>query len=149
MKETSTRPSYRTAFPRTEETTWYLVDAADQPVGRVATRIARLVLGKESTAYAPHWDGGQRVVVINAARVRFTGRKWAQKIYYRHSGYIGGLKETKASEMLAKKPEEILRLAVRGMLPKNSLGRRLLKNVRIYAGSEHEHEAQKPQKVEV
>lgn len=149
MNQTSTRPSYRTVFTPAEGNEWFLVDASGKTVGRLASRIAAILLGKNSPAYCPQWDGGQRVVVINAAAVRFTGRKMAQKVYYNHSGYPGGLKETLAEAMMVKKPEEILRLAVRGMLPKNTLGRKLLKNLRIYKDESHEHEAQKPVKVEV
>jgi|UniRef100_A0A7C3SJD0 large subunit ribosomal protein L13 len=124
---------------------WYLVDADGKVVGRLASRIAMVLRGKHKPVFTPHTDTGDFVVVVNADKVRLTGRKLDQKIYYRHSGYMGGLKVTNARTMLKTKPEEILRHAVRGMLPKNSLGRQLLKKLKIYAGAEHPHEAQKPQ----
>jgi large subunit ribosomal protein L13 len=124
---------------------WHLVDADGKVVGRLATRIAMVLRGKHKPAYTPHTDAGDFVVVVNAGKVRFTGAKLDQKMYYRHSGYMGGLKAVSARTMLKKKPEEVLRHAVRGMLPKSSLGRQLLKKLKIYAGAEHPHEAQKPQ----
>lgn len=123
---------------------WYLVDARGQILGRLASRIATLLRGKHKPQFTPHLDTGDFVVVVNAAQVRLTGRKLDQKIYYRHSGYMGGLKETSARTMLQKKPEEVLRLAVKGMLPRNSLGRQQLKKLKIYAGAEHPHQAQQP-----
>jgi large subunit ribosomal protein L13 len=124
---------------------WHLVDADGKVVGRLATRIAMVLRGKHKPVFTPHADTGDFVVVVNADKVRFTGSKLDQKMYYRHSGYMGGLKATSARQMLKKKPEEVLRHAVRGMLPKNSLGRQLLKKLKIYAGAEHPHEAQQPQ----
>jgi large subunit ribosomal protein L13 len=124
---------------------WHLVDADGKVVGRLATRIAMVLRGKHKPVFTPHADTGDFVVVVNADKVRFTGGKLDQKMYYRHSGYMGGLKATSARQMLKKKPEEVLRHAVRGMLPKNSLGRQLLKKLKIYAGAEHPHEAQQPQ----
>lgn len=124
---------------------WHLVDADGKVVGRLATRIAMVLRGKHKPVFTPHADAGDFVVVVNADKVRFTGGKLDQKMYYRHSGYMGGLKATSARQMLKKKPEEVLRHAVRGMLPKNSLGRQLLKKLKIYAGAEHPHEAQQPQ----
>ncbi len=137
------------AKPQEVERRWYVVDAKDKVVGRLASKIAMVLMGKHKPQYTPHVDAGDFVVVINASRVRFTGRKWEQKCYYRHSGYPGGLKVKKAKELLESKPEEILRHAVRGMLPKNNLGRRLLKKLKIYPGESHPHQAQQPAKLEL
>ncbi len=137
------------AKPQEVERRWYVVDAKDKVVGRLASRIAMVLMGKHKPHYTPHLDTGDFVVVINASRVRFTGRKWEQKCYYRHSGYPGGLKVRKAREVLEKNPEEILRHAVRGMLPKNHLGRRLLKKLKIYPGEAHPHQAQQPEQLEL
>lgn len=128
---------------------WFLVDARDKVVGRLATQIAMRLRGKHKALFTPHADTGDFVVVVNADKVKLSGAKWGAKTYYRHSGYVGGLKETTAEKMLEKKPENILRLAVRGMLPKNSLGRRQLKKLKIYAGSEHPHQAQQPKQLEI
>ncbi len=123
---------------------WYVVDAQGKVLGRLASRVAMILRGKTKATFTPHMDAGDFVVVVNAAQVMLTGRKLDQKCYYRHSGYPGGLKTTTARQMLQRKPEEILRHAVRGMLPKNSLGRSLLKKLKIYAGGEHPHQAQQP-----
>ncbi len=128
---------------------WYLVDAKDRVLGRLATQIAMRLRGKHKPIFTPHADTGDFIVVINANKVMLTGRKWDKKIYYRHTGYIGGLKEITAKKLLEKKPEDILRFAVRGMLPKNSLGRRQLKKLKIYSGSEHPHQAQQLEKLEI
>lgn len=128
---------------------WYLVDAEGQVLGRLASEIARRLRGKHKAIYTPHNDTGDFVVVVNAEKVRLTGRKMDQKVYYRYSGYIGGLKETVAKTLLAKKPTDMLMIAVRGMLPKNSLGRRQLKKLKLYAGDQHPHSAQKPEKIEL
>jgi len=128
---------------------WYLVDAKDKVLGRLATQIAMRLRGKHKPIYTPHADTGDFVVVINADKVTLTGKKWDKKIYYRHTGYIGGLKEITAKKLLEKKPRDILRFAVKGMLPKNSLGRRQLKKLKIYTGSAHPHEAQQPEKLEI
>ena len=128
---------------------WYLVDAEDKVVGRIATQIAMRLRGKHKPIFTPHADTGDFVVVVNADKVILTGRKWDNKIYYRHTGYIGGLKQISAKKLLEKKPEDILRYAVKGMLPKNSLGRRQLKKLKIYAGSDHPHEAQQLEKWEI
>ena len=128
---------------------WYLVDASDKIVGRMATQIAMRLRGKHKPIFTPHADTGDFVVVVNADKVVFTGRKWDSKIYYRHSGYTGGLKEITARKLLEKKPEDILRFAVKRMLPKNSLGRRQLKKLKIYAGPDHPHEAQQLEKWEI
>jgi large subunit ribosomal protein L13 len=131
------------------EKKWYLVDARDKVLGRLATQIATRLRGKHKAIFAPYLDAGDYVVVVNAEKVAMTGRKWQSKRYWRYTGYMGGLRQTSALEMLEKKPESILRFAVRGMLPKNSLGRRQLKKLKIYAGPEHPHEAQQPQKLEI
>ena len=123
---------------------WYVVDAQDKVLGRLASRIAMVLRGKTKPTFTPHIDTGDFVVVVNAAQVQMTGRKLDNKFYYHHSGFPGGIKEISARKLLQKKPEEILRHAVRGMLPKNSLGRQLLKKLKIYAGGEHPHEAQRP-----
>ncbi len=123
---------------------WLLVDAQGKILGRLATRIAMALRGKHKPTFTPHTDAGDFVVVVNADKVQLTGQKWDKKVYYRHTGYMGGLKSTTARQLLKKKPEEVLRHAVRGMLPKNSLGRHLLKKLKIYAGAAHPHEAQQP-----
>jgi len=123
---------------------WHLVDAQERPLGRVASQVARLLMGKHKPVYEPHMDTGDFVVVINAQKVYVQDRKRLQKIYYRHSGYPGGLKGTPLGEMLTRKPEEVFRMAVRGMLPKNSLGRQMLRKLKVYGGPAHPHEAQKP-----
>jgi len=128
---------------------WYLLDAKDKVVGRIATQIAMRLRGKHKPIFTPHADTGDFVVVINAEKVVFTGRKWDAKLYYRHTGYTGGLKQISARKLLEKKPDDILRFAVKRMLPKNSLGRRQLKKLKIYAGPDHPHEAQQPEKWEI
>lgn len=128
---------------------WYLVDASEKVVGRLATRIAARLRGKHKPIFSPHADAGDFVVVVNADKVALTGAKWDQKQYYRHSGYPGGLKQLSAKQMLEKKPAEILRSAVKGMLPKNSMGRRQLKKLKIYVGPEHPHQAQQPEELEI
>ncbi len=137
------------ARPREVERRWYLVDAEGQTLGRLATEIARILRGKNKPQYTPHVDTGDFVVVVNAEKVVVTGRKAEQKVYYRHTGYPGGLKETSYEVMLERKPTEILRKAVRGMMPKTRLGRQQLRKLKIYAGPEHPHEAQNPQPYEV
>lgn len=131
------------------EKKWYLVDAKDKTLGRLATQLAVRLRGKDKPIFTPHADTGDFIVVINADKVVLTGKKWDGKIYYRHSGYMGGLKEIPARRLLEKKPQEIIRLAVKGMLPKNSLGRRQLKKLKIYVGSEHPHDAQQPENLEI
>ena len=128
---------------------WYLVDAENRILGRLASRIATRLRGKHKPIFTPHADTGDFIVVINAKKITLTGAKWDKKMYYRHTGYIGGLKQISAGKLLEKKPEEIIRLAVKRMLPKNSLGRRQLKKLKIYAGSGHPHEAQQPEKLEI
>lgn len=128
---------------------WYLVDAKNKILGRLATQIAMRLRGKHKPIFTPHADTGDFIVVINAEKVSLTGKKWDKKIYYRHSGYVGGLKEISAKKLLEKKPEDVLRFAVKGMLPKNSLGRRQLKKLKIYVGSEHPHQAQQLEALEI
>ena len=123
---------------------WHIVDATDKTVGRLASVIASTLRGKNNPAFSPHLDCGDFVVVINARHVRFSGNKLQDKIYYRHTEYPGGIRSTSAEQMLASKPEEVLRLAVEGMLPKNRLGRSVATKLKIYAGSEHPHRAQQP-----
>ncbi len=132
------------ATPQTANREWVVVDARGKTLGRLASQIALVLRGKNKPEYTPHVDAGDFVVVVNADKVVLTGRKLDQKMYWRHSGYPGGIKGRTAREMLARKPEDVLRLAVKGMLPKNNLGRQLLKKLKIYAGSEHPHQAQQP-----
>jgi len=128
---------------------WYLVDAKGKILGRLATKVADVLRGKTKPTYTPHLDTGDFVVVINAEKVTLTGKKMKDKVYYHHTGYPGGIKEMSAEKLLAKKPTEMIRIAVRGMLPKNSLGRQVLRKLKIYAGPEHPHEAQKPVSLEI
>jgi large subunit ribosomal protein L13 len=137
------------AKPSTIERNWYVVDANGQRLGRLATRIADTLRGKNKPGYTPHIDTGDFVVVVNAERIAVTGRKLENKKYYRHSGYPGGLKERTLQEMLKRKPEEVLRLAVRGMMPKNRLSRAQLKKLKIYSGPGHPHEAQQPKEMQL
>lgn len=124
---------------------WYILDAANKPLGRVASEAARMLRGKHKPIFTPHVDTGDYVIVINADKVILTGKKMEQKFNYRHSGYPGGLTAPPYSEMLAKKPELTMELAVKGMLPKNRLGRKMIKKLKVYAGTEHKHQAQKPE----
>ncbi|MHB0866272.1 MAG: 50S ribosomal protein L13 [Thermoleophilia bacterium] len=137
------------AKPSNIEKNWLIVDARDQRLGRLATRIADSLRGKLKPTYTPHIDTGDFVVVVNAERIAVTGKKMEDKIYYRHTGYPGGLKQRTLAEMLEKKPEEVLRLAVKGMLPKNRLGRAQLKKLKIYTGPAHPHAAQKPEEMKL
>ncbi len=131
------------------EKKWYLVDAQDMILGRLATQIAMRLRGKHKPIFTPHADTGDFVVVINADKVSLTGNKWDNKMYYRHTGYMGGLKQISAKKLIEKKPDQVLYMAVKRMLPKNSLGRRQLKKLKIYAGSEHPHVAQNPQLIKM
>jgi large subunit ribosomal protein L13 len=131
------------------EKKWYLVDAENRILGRLATQIAARLRGKHKPIFTPHADTGDFIVVVNADKIALTGSKLDKKNYYRHSGYMGGLKTISARRLLEKKPEEVLRSAVKGMLPKNSLGRRQLKKLKIYTGSDHPHQAQEPEKLEI
>jgi large subunit ribosomal protein L13 len=130
--------------PGEVEREWYVVDATGQTLGRLASRVATVLRGKHKPIYSPSVDAGDHVIVINADKIHVTGRKLDQKIYYRYSGYPGGLKETTLRNMLDKRPTRVIRLAVRGMLPKNRLGRQMLKKLKIYAGPDHPHAAQQP-----
>lgn len=127
------------------ERKWYIIDASNKPLGRVATEAAKLLRGKHKPTYTPNMDAGDHVIIINCNQIVLTGNKLDQKVYRHHSGYIGGMKETTAREMLNKSPEKMMTLAVEGMLPHNSLGRQMAKKLRVYAGSEHENIAQKPE----
>ena len=126
---------------------WVLVDATDKVLGRLAADVASILRGKTKPEYTPHADVGDFVVIINAEKIKLTGNKVEQKMYYHHSGYMGGIKEKSAKQLLEKKPEEIIKHAVKGMLPKNSLGRNMFKKLKVYAGSNHPHEAQMPQEI--
>ncbi len=137
------------ATPKDRERNWLLVDAEGQTLGRLATQIADALRGKLKPTYTPHIDVGDFVIVVNAEKIAVTGNKLREKLYYRHSGYPGGLKKRTLSDMLERRPEEVIRLAVRGMLPKNRLARKQLTKLKIYAGPEHPHVAQKPTKLEV
>ena len=133
------------ASPATIERKWYVVDATDMTLGRLASEVAKVLRGKNKPIFTPHMDTGDYVIIVNAAKVKVTGKKLDQKIYYRHSGYVGGMKETTLREMMAKKPERVIELAVKGMLPKGPLGRQMYRKLYLYAGPEHEHAAQKPE----
>ena len=131
------------------ERKWYVVDAADQTLGRLASEIAKVLRGKNKPTYTPHIDTGDYVIVVNADKIKVSGKKLDQKIYYHHSDYVGGMKETTLKEMLEKKPENVITLAVKGMLPKGPLGRAMIKKLHVYAGPEHDHAAQKPEVLEI
>ncbi|MEE1077981.1 MAG: 50S ribosomal protein L13 [Agathobacter sp.] len=133
------------ASPATIERKWYVVDAEGQTLGRLASEIAKVLRGKNKAIFTPHIDTGDYVIVINAEKIKVTGKKMDQKIYYRHSDYVGGMKETTLKEMLNKHPERVIEFAVKGMLPKGPLGRQMYKKLFVYAGADHKHEAQKPE----
>ena len=135
----------KTFMPSTVERKWYVVDATGYTLGRLATEIASTLRGKKKPIFTPHADCGDYVIVINADKVKFTGKKMDQKIYYNHSDYVGGMRETTLREMMAKKPEKVMELAVKGMLPKNTLGRNCLGRLHLCKGAEHPHAAQKPE----
>jgi large subunit ribosomal protein L13 len=137
----------KTYTPRPDEIErrWWIVDAAGKPLGRISTEIARLLRGKHKPMYTPHVDTGDNVVVINASRVALTGKKAEQKTYFRHSGYMGGEREIPFAKMLKNHPERVIELAVKGMMPKNNLGRLMRKKLRVYAGPEHPHGGQNPE----
>ena len=139
--------SFRSYTPRPGDADerWWVVDAEDQVLGRLATRVAVKLRGKDKPVYSPHADTGDYVIVVNAEKIQVTGRKLTDKLYYRHSGYPGGLRATPLKDMLAKHPERVIEFAVRGMLPKNALGRKLFRKLRVYAGPDHPHTAQQPQ----
>jgi len=128
---------------------WYLVDATGKTLGRLASEIAKILMGKHKPTYTPHVDNGDFVVVVNAEKIHVTGKKLEKKIYYWHTGYPGGLKSATLKELLQKKPTEVIRLAVRGMLPKNKLRDRRMKRLKVYAGPEHPHKAQNPKPLEL
>ena len=137
------------ASPATIERKWYVVDAADQTLGRLTSQVAAILRGKNKPTFTPNVDTGDYVIVINADKIKVTGKKLDQKIYYNHSDYVGGMKETTLKEMLAKKPEYVIDHAVKGMLPKGPLGRQMFTKLHVYAGAEHGHEAQKPEVLEI
>lgn len=133
------------ANPDKIERKWYVVDAEGCTLGRLASEVAKILRGKNKPQFTPHIDTGDYVIIVNAEKIKVTGKKLSQKIYYRHSGYVGGMKKTTLSEMLAKKPERVLELAIKGMLPKGPLGRKMYRKLFVYAGPEHKHEAQQPE----
>ena len=133
------------ASPATIERKWYVVDATDMTLGRLASEVAKVLRGKNKPTFTPHIDTGDYVIVVNAEKVKVTGKKLDQKIYYSHSDYVGGMKETTLKEMMAKKPEKVIELAVKGMLPKGPLGRAMFSKLHVYAGPDHAHQAQKPE----
>ncbi len=133
------------ANPDTIERKWYVVDAEGRTLGRLSSEVAKVLRGKNKPIFTPHVDTGDNVIVINADKIAVTGKKLDQKVYYHHSGFVGGMKETTLREMLAKKPERVIELAVKGMLPKGPLGRKMIKKLHVYAGPEHAHAAQKPE----
>ena len=133
------------ANPDKIERKWYVVDAEGQTLGRLAAEVAKVLRGKNKPEFTPHIDTGDNVIVINAEKIKVTGKKLDQKVYYHHSDYVGGMKETTLREMMTKKPEQVIELAVKGMLPKGPLGRTMIKKLHVYAGAEHAHQAQKPE----
>ena len=133
------------ASPATIERKWYEVDATDMTLGRLASEVAKVLRGKNKPTFTPHIDTGDYVIVVNAEKIKVTGKKLDQKVYYHHSEYVGGMKETTLREMLAKKPEKVIELAVKGMLPKGPLGREMYTKLYVYAGPDHKHQAQKPE----
>ena len=137
------------ATPANRQRDWYVVDAEGQTLGRLATRIADALRGKRKPEYTPHIDTGDFVIVVNAEKIRVTGDKLHQKVYYRHSGYPGGIRSRTLEEMLARRPEEVIRKAVKGMLPRNRLGRAQLRKLKVYAGPDHPHQAQQPETMEI
>ena len=133
------------ASPATIERKWYVVDATGYTLGRLASEVAKVLRGKNKPIFTPHMDTGDYVIIVNAEKIKVTGRKMDQKIYYHHSEYVGGMKETTLKEMMSKKPERVVELAVKGMLPKGPLGRSMYKKLHVYAGPEHNQQAQKPE----
>jgi large subunit ribosomal protein L13 len=131
------------------ERKWYVVDAEGKTLGRLASEIARVLMGKNKPEYTPFLDTGDYVIVVNAEKIHMTGKKWDQKYYRYHTGYPGGLRERKYQDMLQKQPEKIIELAVKGMLPSNKLGRQMIKKLKVYAGPDHKHEAQQPETLEI
>ncbi len=142
----------RTTFiakPAEIERKWYVVDAADHTLGRLASEVASVLRGKNKPIYTPHCDTGDYVIIINADKIKVTGKKLDQKLYRRHSDYVGGFKETTLRAMMEKKPEEVIKHAVKGMLPKNTLGKDMLKKLFVYSGNDHKHQAQCPEVLEI
>ena len=137
------------ASPATIDRKWYVVDAEGMTLGRLASEVAKVLRGKNKPIFTPHIDTGDYVIVVNAEKIKVTGKKLEQKIYYNHSDYVGGMRETTLKEMMAKKPEKVIELAVKGMLPKGPLGRSMLTKLHVYAGPEHEQAAQKPEVLEI
>ena len=135
--------------PATIERKWYVIDASGQTLGRLSSEVAKILRGKNKPIYTPHADTGDYVIIVNAEKVKVTGKKLDQKIYYNHSDYVGGMRETDLKTMLAKKPEKVVELAVKGMLPHNKLGDVMRKHVFVYVGPDHPHAAQKPVKMEI
>ena len=135
------------ASPATIDRKWYVVDAEGMTLGRLASEVAKVLRGKNKPIFTPHIDTGDYVIVVNAEKIKVTGKKLDQKVYYRHSGYVGGIKETTLKEMLNKHPERVIEFAVKGMLPKGPLGRAMIKKLFVYAGPEHPHAAQKPEEL--
>ena len=137
------------ASPATIERKWYVVDATGNTLGRLSAEVAKILRGKHKPTFTPHMDCGDYVIIVNASKVKVTGRKLDQKIYYSHSDYVGGMKETTLREMMDKKPEKVVELAIKGMLPKGPLGRSMIQKLHVYAGPEHEQVAQKPEVLEI
>ena len=137
------------ASPSTIERKWYVVDATGHTLGRLASEIASILRGKNKPTYTPHIDTGDYVIVVNADKIQVTGKKLDQKVYYNHSDYVGGMKETTLREKMAKKPEDVIYLAVKRMLPKGPLGREMITKLHVYAGADHKHQAQKPEVLEI
>lgn len=143
--------SYKTKFANANNSTknWYIIDAEGEVLGRLASKIANVIRGKYKADFTPHFNSGDKVVVINAEKIRMTGKKWDQKVYTRHTGYPGGVRTRSAKQMLNKKPTDIITIAVKGMLPKNKLQQVYLKNLHVYTGTDHPHTAQQPVKIEI
>ena len=137
------------ASPSTIERKWYVVDATGHTLGRLASEIASILRGKNKPTFTPHIDTGDYVIVVNADKIQVTGKKLDQKVYYNHSDYVGGMKETTLREKMAKKPEDVIYIAVKGMLPKGPLGREMITKLHVYAGADHKHQAQKPEVLEI
>lgn len=137
------------ASPSTIERKWYVVDATGHTLGRLASEIASILRGKNKPTFTPHIDTGDYVIVVNADKIQVTGKELDQKVYYNHSDYVGGMKETTLREKMAKKPEDVIYLAVKGMLPKGPLGREMITKLHVYAGADHKHQAQKPEVLEI
>lgn len=137
------------ASPETIERKWYVIDATGHTLGRLSSEIAKILRGKNKPIYTPHLDTGDYVIVVNAEKIKVTGKKLDQKIYYNHSDYVGGMRETTLRELMAKKPDEVIRIAIKGMLPKGPLGRQMITKLHVYAGPEHDNAAQQPVVLEI